>query len=163
MAASERVKSGVALGIFLLCAFCVATVGGTATQAALTEWYPGLNKSALNPPNAVFPIAWTILFTFMGIAAWLAWKQRMVQPMAVRGALFIYFVQLIFNMGWSVAFFGIRSPLAGLIVVVPFLMLVILLAARYRPISSGAFWLTVPYVLWIAFATYLNATVFWLN
>ena len=163
MAMTTRLREYAALGIFMAAAYTIAALGGAATESALNDWYPGLRKSVLNPPNIAFPIAWTILFTLMGIAAWLVWRQREVQREAVRGALFVFFVQLLFNLGCSVAFFGMRSPLAGLIVVVPFWILLVELARRYHPISRPAFWMTVPYVLWVGFASYLNLVVFLLN
>ena len=106
MAVKPIIRSYVALLIFMGAAFGIAFVGGIVTQTGLLDWYPTLNKSALNPPNAVFPLVWTLLFTLMGFAAWLAWKQMDEKRDLVRPALAIYFIQLIFNLSWSVAFFG---------------------------------------------------------
>jgi tryptophan-rich sensory protein len=163
MAVSPRVKSAITLGVFTGFAFLIGGVGGTATRSALESWYPTLEKSALNPPNAAFPIAWTILFLFMGIAAWLVWREGYREPETVKRGLRLYFIQLIFNLTWSVVFFGMQSPLGGLVVIVPFWLLIIHMALEYRKVSEPAFWLTVPYILWVGFAGYLNFMVFILN
>lgn len=163
MAKSGRLRSGVALGIFIASAFLIGGVGGTATQSALESWYPTLQKSALNPPNWLFPVAWTVLFLFMGIAAWLVWRWSARNPAAAKRGLFLYFVQLLFNLAWSVVFFGMQSPIGGLLVIVPFWMLIVAMAMKYRDVSMPAFWLTVPYIAWVTFAAYLNLMIVILN
>jgi benzodiazapine receptor len=50
----------------------------------------------------------------MGISVFLIWRTGLAES-KVRGALGLFGVQLIFNVLWSVLFFGLRSPLAGLI------------------------------------------------
>ena len=163
MASPERMKSGITLAVFIGFAFLIGGVGGAATQSALEDWYPSLQKSALNPPNIAFPIAWTILFVMMGVAAWLVWREGWREPKAVKRGLWLYFVQLVFNMLWSVVFFGMQSPAGGLLVVVPFWLLIVAMGLKYREVSRPAFWLTVPYILWVGFAAYLNFMVWWLN
>lgn len=156
MAVTERVKNATAYGIFTGAAFLIGAVGSAVTQPALRDWYPALEKSALNPPNWVFPVAWTALFLMMGLAAWLVWREGWREPKAVKRGLFLYFVQLVFNMSWSAVFFGMQSPVGGLLVIVPFWMVLVAMAAKYREVSAPAFWLTVPYIAWVTFAAYLN-------
>ncbi len=156
-------KNAITLVVFLVLSFLVAGVGGQATQGALVEWYPSLEKPFLNPPNAVFPIAWTILFTTMSIAAWLVWREGWREPETVKRALKLHFLQLLVNMAWSVVFFGMRWPVGGLLVLIPFWLLVALMAQEYRKVSAPAFWLTVPYLLWIGFAAFLNVAIIALN
>jgi len=38
------------------------------------DWYMNLKKSPLNPPGWVFPIAWTSLYTTMGIASFMIYQ-----------------------------------------------------------------------------------------
>lgn len=46
----------------------VGSLAGYLQQSAVQNWYPHLNKPLLTPPNAIFPIAWTILYVFMGLS-----------------------------------------------------------------------------------------------
>ncbi|HMN85836.1 MAG TPA: tryptophan-rich sensory protein [Bauldia sp.] len=150
----------VLAGFLLLC-YGAAFLGQIATGPAIPTWYAGLAKPPLNPPNAVFPVVWTALYTLMAVAAWLVWQVR-TAPM--RGAaLAAFLVQLALNVAWSFAFFGERSPGLGLVVVVPLLAAIAVttwLFGRVRPLAGR---LMVPYLLWVSFATYLNAGVFALN
>ena len=135
-------------------------IGATATQPALEAWYPALAKPWFTPPNWAFPVAWTLLFATMAYAAWLVWREG---GAAARPALTLYGGHLALNALWSVAFFGAQSPLAGLIVLIPFLASIGATIRAFRPHSARAATLLVPYFVWVAFAGVLNATIWWLN
>ena len=47
----------------LLC-FVLGGLVGWWQNDAIREWYPHLVKPALTPPNAAFPIAWSIIYCF---------------------------------------------------------------------------------------------------
>lgn len=156
-------KSAITLLVFIALAFLVGAVGGAVTQAGLAEWYPSLAKPLLTPPDRAFPVVWTILFLTMSIAAWLAWREGWREPAAVKRALRLHFWQLLVNMAWSVVFFGLQSPLGALPVVVLLWFLTARMAQEYHPVSRPAFWLTIPYLLWIGVALYLNIMIVMLN
>jgi len=156
-------KNAITLVVFIALAFLVGSVGGRVTASALAEWYPALQKPMLNPPDALFGIVWPILFLTMSVAAWLVWREGWRDAPAVKRGLRLHFWQLIVNMGWSVVFFGLRSPLGALPVIALLWYLTARMAQTYRPVSAPAFWLTVPYLLWIGFAAYLNVMIVVLN
>ena len=124
-----------------------AAIGSMAsTSAGNDSWYLLLNKSELNPPSYVFGIVWPILYIFMMISAFLAHKKIF--------SLFI--VQLFFNAIWSWLFFRFQMPFVALLDI--YLLIVIniyILNLMYKE-NKLAFFLFVPYVLWISFASYLN-------
>ena len=124
-----------------------AAIGSMASTSTGTDsWYLSLNKSELNPPSYVFGIVWPILYLFMMVSAFLAHKKIF--------SLFI--VQLFFNAIWSWLFFRFQMPLVALLDI--YLLIVIniyILNLMYKE-SKLAFFLFVPYVLWISFASYLN-------
>jgi benzodiazapine receptor len=64
---------------------------------------------------------------------------------------------------WSFAFFGARSPLAGLIVIVVLLAAIVVTILAFRRVSGTAALLLVPYLAWVALATLLNASILSLN
>lgn len=66
-------------------------------------------------------------------------------------------------MGWSFAFFGARSPLLGLIEIVPFFAAIVWTVARFSQIDAVAAALLYPYVAWVAFAAALNGAIVYLN
>jgi benzodiazapine receptor len=137
-------------------------IGGVATSASVQTWYVTLNKPFFTPPNWLFAPVWLTLYTLMGISLFLIWRQG-VHDRPVQIALALFGVQLLLNAFWSIAFFGLRSPLAGLLVI---LMLWIAIAAtivKFLPLSKPAGLLLIPYILWVTIAAALNLAIVLLN
>ena len=101
--------------VFVIICLLAGRLGAVLTATSLTDWYPSLVKPAWTPPDVVFPVVWSLIFLAMGIAAWLVWRE------AERGQLLrpfgLFFLQLFLNVLWSFAFFGMKSPLIGVLVI----------------------------------------------
>jgi tryptophan-rich sensory protein len=137
------------------------TLGSLATTPNIATWYVFLEKPPLTPPNWVFPAAWTFLYTLMAVSLWRVWR---APPSAGRGRALAWFaVQLAFNVAWSYAFFGARSPMAGLVVIVPFFLSIVICCVVTARVDRLAAWLYLPYLAWVAFAAYLNLGIERLN
>ena len=95
------------LGLLAAC-FGAAGLGGAVTATSVGHWYQTLAKPTWSPPDGIFGPVWTVLYFLMAIAAWLVWR-RTGWPGA-RAPLTWFAVQLVLNVGWSIAFFGLRSP-----------------------------------------------------
>ena len=140
----------------------VGFLGTPFTISAILTWYVTLNKPFFSPPNWVFGPVWTMLYFLMGISFYLIWKQGFKKKKIKTASLF-FLVQLGLNFIWSPIFFGLRSPLLGLIVIVAMWVLIVMTMKKFYPLSRLAFYLLVPYLLWVSFATILNAAVVVLN
>lgn len=139
-----------------------AALGNAATLPNIPIWFDGLVKPPLNPPNWVFGPAWTFLYVLMGIAFYRILRLDPATPGRPL-AILLFTVQLIFNAGWSFAFFAAQSPILGLIEILPLEALILATIYVFWRVDRIAAWLLVPYALWVAFATYLNAGIWWLN
>ena len=140
---SHRVRR---LTLIVAVIFAAAIGSMASTSTGTDSWYLSLNKSELNPPTYVFGIVWPILYIFMLVSAFLAHKK----------IFSLFFVQLFFNAIWSWLFFRFQMPLVALLDI--YLLIVIniyILNLMYKE-NKLAFFLFVPYVLWISFASYLN-------
>ena len=80
-----------------------------------------------------------------------------------RGAAYAFVAQFAVNILWSAAFFGLRSPLAGLVVIGLLWILILLNIYRFYPLSKEAALLLVPYLAWVSFAALLNYSILVLN
>ncbi len=157
---SPRSRQVFALIGFIGAAFIAGAIGSWATFPNVRDWFPLLLKPAWNPPSWLFGPVWTTLYVLMGVASWRAWRAGgPAAPRLVR----LYFVQLFFNALWSVLFFGLKQPAWALAdIVVLWGLLVWLQVGLWRTDRvAGALW--VPYVLWVSFATALNAAIVRLN
>lgn len=145
----------------LVCLGIGASAGWLQTEA-LAEWYPTLVKSPLTPPALAFPVAWGILYICMGISLGVVLARRRAVP--GRAALVaLWGVQLAANFLWSLLFFRMRNPAAGLVDIVLLDLLVLAYTVvAWRGCRPSA-WLFIPYLLWLLFATYLNAFVWAFN
>ncbi len=127
----------------------------------LDGWFANLERPGFAPPNWLFAPVWTTLYILMGIAAGLVWARQGTAP--VRKALTLYVSQLVLNALWSIVFFGMHAPTAALVVIVVLWVLIILTMRSFFPIRRISAWLLLPYLLWVSFATLLNAGYVVLN
>jgi benzodiazapine receptor len=140
----------------------IGGIGGMVTANTVGSWYPTLNLPSWNPPNWLFAPVWTTLYILMGIAAWRVWRLGGAEP-AVRAALFFFGLQLLFNLGWSLLFFGAQRLDLALMEILVLLALLVVTTLRFSALDRWAGWLLVPYLAWTTFATVLNGTIWWLN
>lgn len=137
-------------------------IGSWFTMPAISGWYSELIKPSFNPPNWLFGPVWFTLYTMMGVAAFLVWEKGMKKK-EVRLALTLFGIQLIFNSLWSFVFFGLQNLGLALVVIVILWLLILLLIKGFWTISRKAGWLLIPYILWVSYASLLNASIFLLN
>jgi tryptophan-rich sensory protein len=156
----KSLKRIATLFIFIIICLFVGALGGAATESSRTSWYSGLQKPYLNPPDWIFAPVWTTLYLFIAIAGWRIWNAHIPNRNSMR---FLFIAQLALNGAWSFLFFGLRNPLTGLVDIVLlwiFLLALVRLSWQEERISS---YLLTPYLLWVSFAAYLNAGIWWLN
>jgi tryptophan-rich sensory protein len=104
-----------------------------------------------------------MLYVMMGVAAGLVWNRIDQEKEVVKNALVFFAVQLALNALWSYLFFGLKNPmLAGLEIVILWLM-IYETYTKFVKINTIAGYLLIPYLLWVSFATVLNASIWWLN
>lgn len=149
------------LGSIVLCEV-VGLLGTPFTMAAIPTWYAYLEKPWFSPPNWVFGPVWTVLYLLMGISLYLLLVGNGKKPQR-KAALQAFNAQLFFNFLWSVLFFGLHSPISGLIGIFMLASTIILTIKLFYPISRTAAYLLIPYLAWVCFATVLNVGIFFLN
>lgn len=145
---------------WLAVAFAAAGVGALASVDA-APFYGQLSTPSWAPPSSVFGPVWSVLYLFMGIAAWLVWREKRAEGLGV--ALLLFVVQLIANALWSWLFFGWRKgALAFADILVLWVLIAATIAAFWR-IKRSAGALLVPYLAWVSFATALNYAIWQRN
>lgn len=152
------------LVVAVLACEIVGASGGLFTATGLETWYPELTKPAITPPSWVFGPVWTGLFALMGSAVWFIWRE--IGGGEVRGArlaLGMFVAQFVLNVAWSAVFFGFRSILWGLVVILVLWVAVIATVVLFDRVNRVAAALLVPYLAWVSFAGYLNYLIWTLN
>ncbi|MFW6134178.1 MAG: TspO/MBR family protein [Elusimicrobiota bacterium] len=136
-------------------------IGSIFTGQSVNTWYPTITKPSFTPPNWIFAPVWTILFILLGVSFYFVWIKKTEKQKSK--AFTIFFIQLGLNILWSAVFFGMRSPLGGLIVIVFLWTAIFITINKFKPISLTSAWLLAPYFSWVSFAAVLNYSIFILN
>lgn len=141
--------------------FVILVVGGGSLVGINNvpgEWYQALGKPPFNPPDWLFAPVWTALYVLIAIAGWRIWSGA-----RTGGAMTAWWLQLGLNFLWSPIFFTLHSPAGALAVIVAMLAAIAAFVALAWERDRLSALLFVPYAAWVAFATALNAAIWWLN
>ncbi|MGE5455338.1 MAG: TspO/MBR family protein [Methylocystaceae bacterium] len=147
--------------ISILVAVGAGFVGSRFTIPNL-NWYHQLQKPGFAPPNSWFGPVWSVLYLLMGVSTYLVWQAGTGRK-DVQRALLVFVLQLVFNVLWSVVFFGLQSPLGGLATIVILWLLIIWMIIAYYRVKPWAGLMNLPYLLWVTFAMVLNFSIWRLN
>jgi tryptophan-rich sensory protein len=149
------------VGSILLCE-SVGIISKLAVSQESLIWYKYLFKPVFTPPAWLFGSVWIILYLLMGISLYLILKSNNDKNLiSKKFALTAFGVQLFLNGMWAPVFFGLRSTLGGLAVVLLLLAVIFLTFYKFYKISIPASYLLIPYLLWVSYALGLNLT-FWI-
>jgi len=159
----QKINTSIALGTSVIFALMVGYCASLATRDGVIHWYPTLHKPFFTPPSWLFAPVWTLLYILMGIAAGRVWNRRTHDLAKTRVAMRWYVAQLAANGLWSFLFFYWHNPLLALIEILLMATLIEETRRHFAPLDATAAKLLWPYLAWVAFATCLNAGVWWLN
>jgi tryptophan-rich sensory protein len=137
-------------------------IGSYFTNPAIPTWFATLQKPSFAPPNWVFAPVWTSLYILMGISLFLVW-QKGREDKTVKAAIYLFAGQLVLNALWSFVFFGLRSPLLGLIEIIILWIAILATIMSFMKISRTAAYLLIPYILWVSFAAFVNFSIWRVN
>ncbi len=139
----------------------VGALSGWLTREGTRSYAQTIVQPPLSPPGWVFPVVWGVLFALMGTGAARV-DLRPASPERTRG-LRLYFLQLAFNFLWSFFFFQFRWFGFAFLWLVVLWGLILWMTLTFRKVDPLAAFLQIPYLLWVAFAGYLNFGVWMLN
>lgn len=156
-----KLKSLTFFILFVVLCLSVGAIGGLVTAESVGSWYPTLQRPSFNPPDWIFGPVWTLLYTVMGYSVWRVWSSFKAPKR--RCALILFGIQLFFNLGWSVIFFGLQEIAFAFIHIIALDLLVGVTIFFFWRIDRLAGLVLVPYLVWLLFATVLNAMIWHLN
>lgn len=133
---------------------------GTLIGLIITNYqdYSLLNKPLLSPPPFIFPLIWSILYLLLGLS-FLLYRNNHHNPTTIK----VYYLSLFVNLFWSIFFFALKWYFFTIFWTILLLILVIYLLYLFYQEYKPAFYLNIPYLLWLIFATYLTISIYILN
>ncbi len=153
----SRKKQILGLIGWLGLAYIAAAIGAVASINA-ADFYASLEQPSWAPPAWLFGPMWTTLYGLMGIAAWLAWRERGARP-----ALTVFVGQLALNALWSWLFFVWNLGAISFIGTVALWVLILVTLVMFWRLKALAGVLLVPYLAWVSLACALTWSVWQLN
>jgi len=155
-------KSALGLAASIALCFAVAYAGARVTYPEIPTWYAGLSKPTWTPPNWTFPVVWNALYLMMAVGLWLLWDRS--APSKTRSiAIGLFFGQLTLNAAWSPVFFALHLTQVALLIIIALGVLLATTVYHALAVNRAAGWLLMPYLLWILYASTLNAGIVALN
>ena len=154
-------KPWIVLIVFLFIVLGTGSLASYLTARGVREWYPNLRKPLGTPPSWVFGPVWTTLYVLMAISAWLIWRNY--GWAGGRSALVLFFGQLALNAAWSGIFFGARLPGVAFAEIVLLWLAILFTTVVFYWLLPVAAYLLLPYLLWVTYASYLNAGIWRMN
>ena len=139
----------------------VGFLAGILTRQGTKIYAQTAIKPPLTPPGWLFPVVWVVLYALMGIGA----ARITLAPSSAgrsRG-LNLMVTQLVVNFFWPLLFFNAGVYGFALLWLLLLWGLVLWMILVWRKVETLAAWLQIPYLLWLSFAVYLNAGVWYLN
>ena len=160
---NNKLKEIAKLALFILIPLIVGGISALLTKNSMSE-FKNLNQPNLSPPAWLFPVAWTILYILMGISSYLIYKNKNVFFYKERdNYLILYIIQLIFNFFWSIIFFNMKMYYFAFIWLIILWILILSLIINAKKVNKIAYYLLIPYIIWVTFAGYLNIMIAILN
>jgi translocator protein len=151
---SRGPSAAVLVGFLVLCVGGGALIGVLfAGQAAE---YQGFDLPPWAPPSWLFGPVWTVLYTLMGVSAWVVWRTH--HPFRGR-ALGAFVTQLVLNFAWTPVFFGAEQRALGFVVIIAVLLAAGWWAFEAARVNRWAGALQLPYLVWVSFASVLNGAI----
>ncbi|MEK7658782.1 MAG: TspO/MBR family protein [Patescibacteria group bacterium] len=125
-------------------------------------WYQSLVKPSWAPPSWLFGPVWTVLYILIAISFGFVFYKIYKKELSFKIAL-PFLLNLFFNFIFSPIQFGLQNNLlAAVDIILVLATLVWVMAIIYKKIR-WVFWINLPYLLWVSFATILQLTVTYLN
>ena len=132
---------------------------GQITQANLSAWYHPLIKSSLTPPPITFAIVWPALYVLLAVLGAMIFSKENLYPPKIK---ILYLTQLILNWSWTPIFFYLHWIGTALFFLISMVVITTTLIIKGYSENKKILLLLMPYLVWIIFATYLNAII-WLH
>lgn len=151
----------IKLFISIIVPLALGFIAGMYTSDAVQGWYDSLNRPSFNPPNWLFGPVWTMLYITMGVSFFIIWNAAPTRERTI--AILAYLLQLVLNFAWTFLFFYYHQLGWALVEIVFLWLAIVYMLVRFYKVKMMAAWLNVPYLLWVSFATALNAAYYFLN
>jgi tryptophan-rich sensory protein len=123
-----------------------------------SSFIDGLAKSIFYPPSWLFGVMWSIIYTLIAVGVFI-----LLNKSSFNKVKWLYIINGVLNILWLFTFFGLQSLFLSVIIFAVLIIFAYLLIAALKDINKTAYYLTLPYFIWLVFAFMLNYSLYMLN
>jgi translocator protein len=148
-------RLGISLGICLFAGY----IGSLYAIPLIPTWFASLAKPGFIPADLdIIPLG-LIVYALFGLALDFIWHADPRNDKDKKTCLFLFFFSLLLSVAWVYVFFGLRSPLAGLMIMI--MLFAVLLSTIFQAlrVSIGASLLLVPDLALSVIIAYANYSI----
>jgi benzodiazapine receptor len=124
-----------------------------------SEWFKALVKPAWQPPDIVFPIAWTAINAVVAVSMSIIYLNENVR----KRTLIFYALTAVLNLLWIYVFFDRHNTGGAFFLLIAISISAALLYSDSYLTNKKAAYLIIPLLLWLCYAIYLNYEIAFLN
>lgn len=146
---------------WILLSVGIGALSGFLSREGAATFSETVIQPPLSPPAWLFPVVWSILYVLMGISA--ARISLAPDSPQKKQGLNLFIIQLVLNFFWSLIFFNLQAYGLAFLWLIALWITVFLMILSFRKADSVAALLQIPYLIWLTFAAYLSAGVWYLN
>lgn len=128
----------------------------------IPNWYQSLIKPSWAPPSFLFGPVWSVLYVIIFISYFSVFNQYLKGKVSF-AVLLPFILNLIFNFIFSPIQFNLQNNYLALIDIVLVLFTLIWALSVVYPHFKWVTFANIPYLIWVIFATVLQATITYLN
>jgi translocator protein len=147
--------------VWMISALMISSLIGVRSKDVVSsQWYNNLRQAPFLPPRYVFGLVWPFLYALIGLSGWFLWHSGKKPQLSLLKGLFV--AQAILNLSWMPIFSLHRLDLALVCLVLLVVTVFFLVVKAWSSLRIVSF-LLMPYLLWISFASCLNAYLWLYN
>ena len=150
-------KKWIVLISSLISVYLIGFLGSLFVRVNKENFWNIIWKPTITPPDFVFSIVWNVLFLLIALSFYFTFTNlNKKQKSKKRNLILIFAINLIFNLLWSIFFFGIKNPVWAYFDLVLLWFSIGIIFIETWKIKKLSSWLILPYWLWVSFAGILN-------
>jgi tryptophan-rich sensory protein len=125
-------------------------------------WYQTLIKPTWAPPSWLFGPVWTFLYIVIAITFGYVFYKYLKKQISLEIAA-PFLLNLVFNLSFTPLQFGLKNNYLALLDILLVLFTLVLAIVKIWPKYKWVAYWSIPYFIWVSFATTLQATITYLN
>ncbi|KAB1157579.1 TspO/MBR family protein [Flavobacterium luteum] len=154
----ENIQATVKLVISILFCQIVGIASILFSEIENNYWYESYIVKTWNISIYSFGAIWVLLYFLVGISMWYVWTSKINYKIKTQ-AIQLFIIQLFLNFLWFLLFFKFHFIVFAFLDISTLIVIILMLTMQTFKISKTAFYLLIPYLVWVFYEVILNIKI----